>query len=88
MQGVALFEAIAFYLRTLYYKKQLCANVPFFCINIQYYCIFAYIYAGLGLFLYVYTVIIQSYAVLCGKIEHFSKCAGLRKRLHKQHYDK
>ena len=29
----------------------------------------AYIYAGLGLFLYVYAVNIQFYAVLCGKIE-------------------
>lgn len=60
MQGIDLFEAIVFYLRTLYYNIIKNNFVPFFCINIQYYCIFAYIYAGLGLFLYVYIVIIQS----------------------------
>ena len=48
----------------------------------------AYIYAGLGLFLYVYAIIYGFYTVLCGKIEHLVSVRGLCKRLHKQHYDK
>ena len=47
--------------------------VRFFRINIQYYCIFS---VYLCTFRAFSVCLYSNYAVLCGKIEHFSKCAG------------